>query len=190
MQFGGDSCWLRTWDVCNGWGREITMAAQYLCRMTTCFSAPSSLLLSSPLFSPWITLIPASVLQQYVVSIDGNHPLIKWQMERGLDWTISSVAGESYRVDVSRALWSFLSLLCSVHSGRVSVIICWLRSGFFFSDWLDWATGELGSRKHPRHNWPTDKSQTCVERRLLHPQILLWRPLWLPTLVWLQQKNI
>lgn len=40
------------------------------------------------------------VLQQYVVSIDGNDPFIKWQMERGLDWTISSVAGESYRVDI------------------------------------------------------------------------------------------
>ncbi|XP_071362550.1 mesenteric estrogen-dependent adipogenesis protein [Trachinotus anak] len=40
------------------------------------------------------------VLKQYVVSIDGNDPLIKWQMERGLDWTISSVAGESYRVDI------------------------------------------------------------------------------------------
>ncbi|XP_041808472.1 mesenteric estrogen-dependent adipogenesis protein-like [Chelmon rostratus] len=42
----------------------------------------------------------ARVLQQYVVSIDGGHPFIKWQMERGLDWTISSVVGESYRVDV------------------------------------------------------------------------------------------
>ncbi|KAE8287412.1 Mesenteric estrogen-dependent adipogenesis protein [Larimichthys crocea] len=40
------------------------------------------------------------VLQQYVVSIDGNDPFIRWQMVKGLDWTISSVAGESYRVDV------------------------------------------------------------------------------------------
>lgn len=39
-----------------------------------------------------------------VVSVDGGDPVIKWQMERGLDWTISSVAGESYRVDVSRDL--------------------------------------------------------------------------------------
>ncbi|XP_034746815.1 mesenteric estrogen-dependent adipogenesis protein-like isoform X2 [Etheostoma cragini] len=31
---------------------------------------------------------------------DGSNPFIKWQMERGLDWTISSVAGESYRVDI------------------------------------------------------------------------------------------
>lgn len=40
-----------------------------------------------------------------MVSIDGGDPLIRWQLERGLDWTISSVAGESYRVDVSRAHW-------------------------------------------------------------------------------------
>ncbi|XP_041657834.1 mesenteric estrogen-dependent adipogenesis protein-like [Cheilinus undulatus] len=42
----------------------------------------------------------ARVLQQYVVSINGSDPYIKWQMERGLDWTISSIAGESYRVDI------------------------------------------------------------------------------------------
>ncbi|XP_056911129.1 mesenteric estrogen-dependent adipogenesis protein-like [Takifugu flavidus] len=36
----------------------------------------------------------------YVMSIDGCDPFIKWQMERGLDWTISSVTGESYRVDI------------------------------------------------------------------------------------------
>ncbi|CAN9501833.1 unnamed protein product [Ophioblennius macclurei] len=40
------------------------------------------------------------VLKQFVVSIDGNDPFIKWQMEKGLNWTISSVAGESYRVDI------------------------------------------------------------------------------------------
>ncbi|AWO99935.1 Hypothetical protein SMAX5B_006776 [Scophthalmus maximus] len=42
----------------------------------------------------------ATALERYVVSIDGGDPLIRWQMERGLDWTISSVAGESYRVDI------------------------------------------------------------------------------------------
>ncbi|KAL6098725.1 medag [Pungitius sinensis] len=42
----------------------------------------------------------ARVLKQFVVCIDGNNPFIKWQMERGLDWTISSVAGESYSVDI------------------------------------------------------------------------------------------
>ncbi|MED6251200.1 hypothetical protein ATANTOWER_025141 [Ataeniobius toweri] len=40
------------------------------------------------------------VLQKYVLSIDGGNPMIKWQMERGLDWAISSVAGESYRVEI------------------------------------------------------------------------------------------
>lgn len=137
--------------------------------------------LSSSLFSSW------SVLQQYVVSIDGNDPFIKWQMERGLDWTISSVTGESYRVDVSRAVWS----LC--HFYFCSVIICWLRSVLFFflmPDWLDWTTGELRSKKPPHHNWWTNKSHTCVERHLLHPQILFRCPLWLPTLVWFQQKSI
>lgn len=42
--------------------------------------------------------------QQYVVCVDGSEPFIKYQMERGLDWTISSVAGESYRLDVRRTL--------------------------------------------------------------------------------------
>ncbi|XP_061596753.1 mesenteric estrogen-dependent adipogenesis protein-like [Cololabis saira] len=39
-------------------------------------------------------------LKQFVVSINGSDPFFKWQMEKGLDWTISSVAGESYRVDI------------------------------------------------------------------------------------------
>ncbi|XP_017273417.1 mesenteric estrogen-dependent adipogenesis protein [Kryptolebias marmoratus] len=40
------------------------------------------------------------VPRQYVVSVDGRDPFIRWQLERGLDRTISSVAGESYRVDI------------------------------------------------------------------------------------------
>ncbi|XP_016295984.1 uncharacterized protein medag isoform X2 [Sinocyclocheilus anshuiensis] len=40
------------------------------------------------------------VLGYYVVAINGSHPMIRWEMERGLDMTISSVAGESYIVDV------------------------------------------------------------------------------------------
>ncbi|KAM8742148.1 mesenteric estrogen-dependent adipogenesis protein [Acanthopagrus schlegelii] len=42
----------------------------------------------------------ARVLQQYVVSINSSDPFFKWQMERGLDWTISSIVGESYSVDI------------------------------------------------------------------------------------------
>lgn len=45
-----------------------------------------------------------AVLQEYILSIDGGNPMIKWQLEKGLDWTLSSVAGESYRVEVSTAL--------------------------------------------------------------------------------------
>lgn len=45
------------------------------------------------------------------MSIDGCDPFIKWQMERGLDWTISSVRGESYRVDVRRTFWIHSYLL-------------------------------------------------------------------------------
>uniref|UniRef100_A0A3Q2NNM9 Mesenteric estrogen dependent adipogenesis n=1 Tax=Fundulus heteroclitus TaxID=8078 RepID=A0A3Q2NNM9_FUNHE len=41
------------------------------------------------------------VLREYVFSINGGDPMTKWQMERGLDWTISSVAGESYRVEIN-----------------------------------------------------------------------------------------
>ncbi|XDV54485.1 hypothetical protein PO909_022768 [Leuciscus waleckii] len=41
-----------------------------------------------------------TALRYYVVAINGSHPMIRWEMERGLDRTISSVAGESYTVDV------------------------------------------------------------------------------------------
>lgn len=40
------------------------------------------------------------VLKRFILSIDGSDPYIRRKMERGLDWTISSVAGESYRVDI------------------------------------------------------------------------------------------
>lgn len=59
----------------------------------------------------------------YVVSFDGSDPFIKWQLERGLDWTISSVAGESYRVDVS--LWVFFAELITAFNGRI-VLFCFV----------------------------------------------------------------
>ncbi|KAG7224575.1 hypothetical protein INR49_011327 [Caranx melampygus] len=82
------------------------------------------------------------VLQQYVVSIDGNDPLIRWQMERGLDWTISSVAGESYRVDVdlSEALDSWAAK--NIHlktDDLIKVTPVWRDSSFtlkYYSDAL------------------------------------------------------
>ncbi|XP_076024542.1 uncharacterized protein medag [Genypterus blacodes] len=40
------------------------------------------------------------VLKRYVLCIDGNDPYIKWQVEKGLDWTIATVAGESYRLEI------------------------------------------------------------------------------------------
>uniref|UniRef100_A0A8C2Z9X4 Uncharacterized protein n=2 Tax=Cyclopterus lumpus TaxID=8103 RepID=A0A8C2Z9X4_CYCLU len=40
------------------------------------------------------------VLMQFVVSIDCCDPFVKWQLERGLDQAISSVAGESYKVEI------------------------------------------------------------------------------------------
>lgn len=41
-----------------------------------------------------------NVLQRFVVVIDGRNPFFKWELERGLDWTIASVVGESYRVNI------------------------------------------------------------------------------------------
>ena len=70
---------------------------------------------------------PVLVLKQYVVSIDGSDPFIKWQMEKGLDWTISSVAGESYRVDVSRTVCC-LCCLCHLY---VIQLHYWLKERCF-----------------------------------------------------------
>ncbi|XP_034034968.1 mesenteric estrogen-dependent adipogenesis protein-like [Thalassophryne amazonica] len=70
------------------------------------------------------------VLKQYVVSIDGNDPFIRWQIQRGLDWTISSVAGESYRVDIdlTEALESWASEnLCR---NRMKVKHVWRDASF------------------------------------------------------------
>ncbi|XP_066556384.1 mesenteric estrogen-dependent adipogenesis protein [Amia ocellicauda] len=46
------------------------------------------------------------VLKHLIVPINGSHPGIQWEIEKGLDWAISSVAGESYhvRIDVKEAL--------------------------------------------------------------------------------------
>ncbi|XP_006643111.3 mesenteric estrogen-dependent adipogenesis protein [Lepisosteus oculatus] len=51
----------------------------------------------------------AEVLQQFIVVINGRNPVVKWEIERGLDQAISSVAGESYAVqmDVEDALQSW-----------------------------------------------------------------------------------
>ncbi|XP_052423501.1 mesenteric estrogen-dependent adipogenesis protein isoform X1 [Carassius gibelio] len=66
------------------------------------------------------------VVGYYVVAINGSHPMIRWEMERGLDMTISSVAGESYTVDVdvSAAIqgWVGESLQILVDAERVKPI--------------------------------------------------------------------
>ncbi|XP_061752762.1 mesenteric estrogen-dependent adipogenesis protein-like isoform X1 [Nerophis ophidion] len=40
------------------------------------------------------------VVKRYVVSVDGANPLVRRRLEQGLDWAISSVAGESYQVEM------------------------------------------------------------------------------------------
>ncbi|KAG5284716.1 hypothetical protein AALO_G00029700 [Alosa alosa] len=52
----------------------------------------------------------AEVSTYFIVVLNGKHPLVKWQMEKGLDRAISSVAGESYNVeiDLSQALQSWV----------------------------------------------------------------------------------
>ncbi|XP_075887864.1 mesenteric estrogen-dependent adipogenesis protein [Nelusetta ayraudi] len=69
----------------------------------------------------------AGVPQRYVVSVDGSDPFIRCQMERGLDWTISSVAGESYRVDIDLAE---LLESCVICSPPVKVSPAWTNASF------------------------------------------------------------
>lgn len=62
----------------------------------------------------------------YVASIDGGEPLIRWQLETGLNWTISSVAGESYRVDVSGPFLAsvpFFTLFVVVLNARIVLFL-------------------------------------------------------------------
>lgn len=75
----------------------------------------------------------------YVVSLDGADPFIRWQMERGLDWTISSVAGESYRVDVS--LWLFFSELMAVFKWKNRVVLVQIDLSELLRGSEDWTAG-------------------------------------------------
>ncbi|XP_029924742.1 mesenteric estrogen-dependent adipogenesis protein [Myripristis murdjan] len=81
------------------------------------------------------------VLKQYVVSIDGNDPYIRWEMERGLDWAISSVAGESYRVDIDLSevlqMWAGRNFRVVTDNGSVTPV--WTDTSFtlkYYSDAL------------------------------------------------------
>ncbi|XP_062393029.1 mesenteric estrogen-dependent adipogenesis protein-like [Sardina pilchardus] len=64
----------------------------------------------------------------FIVMLNGKHPFVKWQMEQVLDRAISSVAGESYNVeiDLSQALQSWV--------GRRENV---LPSGFKGKSWTD-----------------------------------------------------
>lgn len=89
----------------------------------------------------------------------------------------------------------FLWHVCVIHIGNTHefkfCMLVFIESELFLlSDWFDGFAGELGCNKHPSHNWPTDSRHTCVERQLLHPQILFGCFLWLPTLVWVEQKKV
>ncbi|KAM9729118.1 mesenteric estrogen-dependent adipogenesis protein [Menidia menidia] len=79
-------------------------------------------------------------LREYVVSVDGGDPLIGWQMEKGLDWSISSVAGESYRLDIdlTEALESFAPRSAAAED-RNTVKPVWRDASFtlkYYSDAL------------------------------------------------------
>uniref|UniRef100_A0A8C4RSM5 Mesenteric estrogen-dependent adipogenesis protein-like n=1 Tax=Erpetoichthys calabaricus TaxID=27687 RepID=A0A8C4RSM5_ERPCA len=73
------------------------------------------------------------VLKHYIVVINGNNPFIKWDLEQGLDHTISSVAGESYRVkvDVKAALKRWVEqehFVISVGNEKVTPV--WQNTSF------------------------------------------------------------
>uniref|UniRef100_A0A3P9P0Z7 Mesenteric estrogen dependent adipogenesis n=1 Tax=Poecilia reticulata TaxID=8081 RepID=A0A3P9P0Z7_POERE len=78
-------------------------------------------------------------LQEYVLSVNGGNPMMKWQMERGLDWTISSVAGESYRVEVNSAVFVNLFCVCSSFTNLMKYNPSWKDASFtlkYYSDAL------------------------------------------------------
>ncbi|XP_061659682.1 mesenteric estrogen-dependent adipogenesis protein-like [Syngnathoides biaculeatus] len=59
-------------------------------------------LVSKNIFVLVATRMPQSteVAKLYVVCMRGADPVVRWHMEAGLNWAISSVAGESYEVEV------------------------------------------------------------------------------------------
>lgn len=92
-----------------------------------------------------LTLRLVSVAKRFVVSVDGNEPFVRWQLEKGLDWTISSVAGESYRVEVRRVAVSDLLYSCCL-----PVTLTFFPWQVDLSDALEsWARKHL----HVKHAW-------------------------------------
>ncbi|XP_024121885.1 mesenteric estrogen-dependent adipogenesis protein [Oryzias melastigma] len=89
----------------NSLGRKVKMRNLWECTRVrqSLLSKRIYLLVTSCDQNPSVTKKETKDLKvgmQYVVSLDGRNPFLKWQMERGLDRTISSVAGESYWVDI------------------------------------------------------------------------------------------
>ncbi|KAI1893584.1 hypothetical protein AGOR_G00125230 [Albula goreensis] len=96
-----------------------------------------------------------TVLKQYVVVINGSNPVIKWEMERGLDHTISSVAGESYSVKIDFSdllqIWAGESFHLPVDGQKIKVD--WQNTCFClkyhsdalfdFSHWLGFSKREF-----------------------------------------------
>ncbi|XP_030648534.1 mesenteric estrogen-dependent adipogenesis protein [Chanos chanos] len=87
------------------------------------------------------TTDPNHAFRSFVIIINGSHPLVKWEMERGLDWTISSVAGESYKVniDLSAALKDLASdRFYLLKDGKTATPV-WIEANFtlkYYSDAL------------------------------------------------------
>ncbi|XP_051973144.1 mesenteric estrogen-dependent adipogenesis protein-like [Xyrauchen texanus] len=91
---------------CNSPGRKVTVRnlGEYTCLRRRLTSRRIYVLVSACTHTTTKfkdnKYINDPALGYYVVVINGNHPMIRWETERGLDMTISSVAGESYTVDV------------------------------------------------------------------------------------------
>lgn len=99
-----------------------------------------------------------------MVCIDGNNPFIKWQMERGLDWTISSVAGESYSVDVRRTRYSLPSVYASyISPTKLQFLYFGAESDLF------WCQVDL---TEPLESW------AAINIHMINDKLLKVKPVW------------
>ncbi|XP_061902946.1 mesenteric estrogen-dependent adipogenesis protein-like [Entelurus aequoreus] len=77
-------------------GRNITLTDLWE------YSSFRKKLVSRTIYLLMSTHLPTStdVVKRYVVSVDCANALVRRRLEQGLDWAISSVAGESYQVEM------------------------------------------------------------------------------------------
>ncbi|XP_077360885.1 mesenteric estrogen-dependent adipogenesis protein [Festucalex cinctus] len=128
----------------------------------------------------------AEFAKRYVVCLRGADPMVRWHIEAGLDWTISSVAGESYNVEVdltdtlrtwadrnmagTRAEWLDASFTLKYHTDALFDLSHWL--GFSkrkFKLRLYWGGSPLLAEKcdwmpppgKPRGRKPNDDLKAC-----------------------------